>query len=197
MARVSPPPPVGGPEQAADRIVAAIVAVGVPAPRILIDGRAGAGKTTVAALVSERIGATTVHLDDIYPGWEGLAAASAHVGEHVLDPEHPRWRRWDWAAGEPAEWHEIPRAAPIVVEGCGALSRSSAARADLRVYVHAPAGARFSRAIARDGEVFRVNWERWARQEEEFDAQQRPAELADLLVDGISWRVAVRGKITQ
>lgn len=44
---------------------------------VLIDGQSGAGKTTLAALLRDgwRGAVEVVALDDVYPGWDGLAAA--------------------------------------------------------------------------------------------------------------------------
>ena len=51
-------------------------------PVILIDGRAGSGKSYLAAELAERlykeleVAPRLVHMDDLYPGWEGLRAGS-------------------------------------------------------------------------------------------------------------------------
>lgn len=152
--------------------------------RVLVDGRSGSGKTEFArALVAAWPGAQLVRLDDIYPGWDGLQAASEHVARFVLSPE-PRWRRWDWHASEPAEWRLLDPARPIVVEGCGALSHRNRALADLGVWVDHADAERLERAMARDGVAYELYWERWAAQEAAFIARERPALLADLLVMG-------------
>ncbi|MEO8095730.1 MAG: hypothetical protein ABI632_12485, partial [Pseudolysinimonas sp.] len=44
-----------------------------PRPVVLIDGRSGAGKTTLARELAPLVGAQLVSLDDVYPGWDGLA----------------------------------------------------------------------------------------------------------------------------
>ena len=54
----------------------------VPTPVVLIDGRAGSGKSLFASKLAEnyfaenRQAARIVRLDDLYPGWEGLVAGS-------------------------------------------------------------------------------------------------------------------------
>ncbi len=122
--------------------------------------------------------AQLVRLDDIYPGWDGLEAGSRHVAEFVLS-ERPRWQRWDWTAGRPAEWHDLDPTRPIVVEGCGALSRVSRARADWGIWVELDDAARKQRALARDGDAYAPHWERWAAQELAFIARENPQALAD------------------
>lgn len=152
--------------------------------RVLVDGRSGSGKSSLASeLVALTPGAQLVRLDDIYPGWDGLKAASDHVVDVVLT-DRPRWQRWDWVLGEPAEWHELDASRPIVIEGCGALSRRAAERATLRIWVELDDTQRKARALARDGETYAPHWDRWAAQEEAFIAAENPRALADLVIEG-------------
>ena len=158
----------------------------MPADRILIDGRSGSGKTELAALIAARWpDVQLVRLDDVYPGWDGLEAASRHVAESVLGAQ-PRWRRWDWAADAPAEWHDLHPNRPIVVEGCGALSRANRRLANLGVWVELDDVRRKERALARDGALYEPHWDRWAAQEDAFLQRERSPELADVAVDGSS-----------
>ncbi|WP_254790879.1 AAA family ATPase [Curtobacterium sp. MCBA15_016] len=148
---------------------------------VLVDGRSGTGKTTLGDSLAERLGAQVVHLDDVYPGWDGLQAAAEAVVTDVLG-ERSGYRRWDWATSCPAEWAAVDPGQPIVVEGCGALSRDSAPLASLRVWLEADDDTRWERAIGRDGESFAREWDRWAAQEAAFIAAERPAELADVVL---------------
>lgn len=148
---------------------------------VLIDGRSGTGKTTLGAQVAEQLGAQLVHLDNLYPGWDGLRAAADAVVTDVLGAPSG-YRRWDWVADAPADWASVDPDLPIVVEGCGALSRASAPLASLRVWLEADDAVRWDRAIGRDGEVFAREWDRWAAQEQAFIAAEDPAALADVVV---------------
>jgi uridine kinase len=152
-----------------------------PRPIVLIDGRSGSGKTELGAILAPAIGATLIRLDDMYPGWGGLAQGSAMVASELLD--HNRWRRWDWGAGRPAEWHRVDPAAPLVIEGCGALSQTNRGRATFAVWVEADDAVRRRRALARDGAAYEPYWESWAAQEAEFIDREHPRELADLIVE--------------
>lgn len=168
--------------------IAARAAASGTRPVVLIDGRSGAGKSTLAAGLAPLLGAQLVSLDDLYPGWGGLAAGSVAVHEMVLrDPgsaaEGPGWTRWDWAAGRAAEWHPVDPDAPIVVEGCGALSRANRARATFGIWIEVPAAERRRRALEREPD-FAPHWADWARQEHEFAAREHPRELADLVLRG-------------
>ncbi|HAM27098.1 MAG TPA: hypothetical protein DCP11_10490 [Microbacteriaceae bacterium] len=151
-------------------------------PVVLIDGGSGSGKTTLAAALAPALGAQLVRLDDIYPGWDGLEAASEHVREFVLSAV-PRWRRWDWASQAAAEWHSVDQARPLVIEGSGSLSRANRALATCGIWVELDEPTRKARALERDGELYAPFWDRWAAQEQRFAARERPREFADLVLD--------------
>lgn len=152
-----------------------------PRPVVLVDGRSGAGKTSLARLLAPRLGAQLVSLDDVYPGWGGLAIGSAAV-PRMLAAVDPGWRRWDWAAERAGEWHPIDPELPLVVEGCGALSRASRPLASLALWLDLDPDERRRRALARDGDAYAPHWERWAAQEDAHLAAENPRGLADLLL---------------
>lgn len=146
---------------------------------LVIDGRSGSGKTELAALISEGRSVDVVHLDDVYPGWSGLAAASAQVPGII---QSRRWQRYDWATRSLAEWHELTHP-DLIIEGCGALSRASRELCDLALWVEHPADARRLRALRREPD-FAAHWDAWAQQEDEHIARENPRALADAIVDG-------------
>jgi hypothetical protein len=151
---------------------------------VLIDGGSGAGKTSLGLRLAPALGAQLVSLDDIYPGWDGLEAGSAAVATDLLRERDPGWRAWDWRTARPGPWHPLDPTRPLVVEGCGALSRAARARATLGVWVELDAAERRRRALARDGDAYAPHWDRWARQEEAFGAREHPRDLADVLWAG-------------
>ena len=175
---------------AVESIRSAIVAVAASNPVVVIDGRSGAGKSSLAARLARawplHTPAQLLALDSIYPGWEGLARGAAAAYEQVLVP-HGRdaigiWRRWDWELSEEAEAHAVSPALGLILEGCGALTPASAAVADVTVWVDGPPQSRRRRALERDGEVFRAHWDLWAAQEEAHIDAHAPQELASIVV---------------
>jgi uridine kinase len=154
----------------------------LPRAIVLIDGGSGSGKTEFAERLAPRLGAELVRLDDFYPGWDGLEAASRMVRTDVI--ERARWQRWDWQTGMPAEWHRIDESRALVVEGCGALSACNRAVANYGIWVELDEPTRKTRALARDGVAFEPYWDRWAAQEREFFARERPDLLADVILAG-------------
>lgn len=149
---------------------------------VLVDGRSGSGKSTLGRALATELDAQLVRLDDFYTGWGGLQSGSDMVVADVLRAEDAGWRRWDWQADAPAEWHPLDASRGLVIEGCGALSRRSSALATLRIWVELDPVTRRERALARDGVVYEEYWDRWAEQERRFIERERPQELADIIL---------------
>jgi hypothetical protein len=160
------------------------------APVILIDGRSGAGKTTVAAMVCQEwegsLPPQRVALDDLYPGWSGLDAGARMAAMRVIRPHAHRrwgsWRRWDWNRSRYAESHAVDPRRPLVVEGTGVLTAATDGCWDVAVWLDSPTPARRARALTRDGDRFAPHWEAWARQEDEHIARHNPAARASLIL---------------
>ncbi len=153
---------------------------------VAVDGRSGSGKTLLGTAVAEALGCPVVHLDEIYPGWDGLEAGVALATTHVLEPlargEQAAYPRWDWMRSRPGRTIAVEAAPHLVLEGCGALVPPAAAFAAVRVWVDAPTEVRKERALSRDGETYAPHWERWAAQEDAVYAAARPWESADLVL---------------
>ncbi|HYN67497.1 MAG TPA: hypothetical protein VES93_11465 [Ornithinibacter sp.] len=153
---------------------------------VAVDGRSGSGKTLLGTAVAQQLGCPVVHLDEIYPGWDGLEAGVALVTGHVLEPlargERAAYPRWDWMRSRPGRTIPVDAASHLVLEGCGALVPPAAAFATVRVWVDAPTEVRKERALSRDGETYAPHWERWAAQEDAVYAAARPWACADLVL---------------
>jgi energy-coupling factor transporter ATP-binding protein EcfA2 len=172
-------------------VLAELGTIDRPDALVLIDGRSGSGKSTLARMLRDAWpgggGVDLLAMDDIYPGWDGLAAASAHLFSGILAPraagEAGRWRRWDWDRSGPADEQVLLPGRPLIVEGAGALTAATAALADLTVWLDAPSELRRERALARDGETYAPHWSRWAAQEDRHIALHRPETRADRVYD--------------
>lgn len=184
--RSSSDPVAAALEAAAASLSIAVTAVAAANPVVLIDGRSGAGKTSLArALVARwplRGRVQLVALDSLYPGWDGLDDGVDLAREQVLRP-HARglvgvWERWDWEAEAPAEAHAVDPSLPLIVEGSGLLTPGTARLGDVRVWLESPSQSRRTRALDRDGETYRPHWDQWARQEDAHVTRDDPADLA-------------------
>ncbi|MEO6941988.1 MAG: ATP-binding protein [Terrimesophilobacter sp.] len=152
---------------------------------VLVDGRSGSGKTELAReMVLQKPELQLVRMDDLYPGWLGLEAGSQHVHDFVLTATVRRWQRWDWADNRAAEWHVLDPTRPILVEGCGALSRANRALAAYAVWVELDVLTRRARVQERDGDTWDDHWDEWAAQEDAFIARENPQNLADSVISG-------------
>ena len=134
-------------------------------PVVTIDGYSGSGKSTLAAALARLVnGWQVLHLDDWYPGWDGLAAGTDIARRIATDLRGGRassYEAWDWEAGETGATIRVPLA-PTIIEGCGAIE----AEADLAIWIADPGeDERRSRALARDGQTYAPHWRRWAEQD--------------------------------
>lgn len=158
---------------------------------VAIDGPSGAGKTTLARAVQLALEATgpvaVVHMDHLYPGWDGLAGAPELLTTQVLEPlsrgERAAYRLWSWVRDAWGGTREVPPCRFLVVEGCGSSVRPAGSYAAVSVFVDADVEVRRRRGIDRDGESYRPHWQRWADQETALFAADATRERADLVLD--------------
>ena len=134
-------------------------------PVVTIDGYSGSGKSTLAAALARLVSDWQVlHLDDWYPGWDGLAAGADIARRIAADLRGGRassYEAWDWENGTTGAMTRVPLA-PTIIEGCGAIE----AVADLAVWIADPGeDERRHRALARDGQIYVPHWQRWADQD--------------------------------
>lgn len=158
---------------------------------VAIDGRSGAGKTTLAQGVAADLTSygtvEVVHMDRLYPGWDGLAESSRILATHILEPISragpAAYDCWDWEAGG---WGETVTVEPtdfLVVEGSGSSVGPARSHAAVSVFLDADEELRRRRGLGRDGEAYRPHWHRWSRQEEAVFAADDTKARADLVID--------------
>jgi uridine kinase len=154
---------------------------------IAIDGRSGAGKTSLAAELRAELGAPVVSLEDLYGGWDGLERGVDLLVSAVLEPLSAglaaRVPRYDWVTETwRAPWVLEPPEV-LIVEGVGAGAKRAAAHEHLLIWMEAPDSVRKNRALDRDGETFAPYWEQWAAQEDAMLASEHTRDRADLVID--------------
>jgi len=155
---------------------------------VAVDGPGGAGKTFFAARLAAALGNVPVVPTDDFatgqPGDEWFPRLRAEVVEPLLRDAVGRYRRYDWTAKRLAEWHEVPPAPAVVIEGVTSARREMADVLAFAVYVEAPRAVRLERGLARDGEEARPRWERWMAEEDAHFSADGTRARCDLVVDG-------------
>jgi uridine kinase len=155
---------------------------------IAVDGPSGSGKTWLAGQLATPLGAPVIHMDDLYPGWDGLDRAAGLLADWVIEPlsrgEPARWRRFDWDSMSYAEWHTTDPAGVVLLEGCGSVRAALAAAYAARIWVDAPAAARQRRLRARPDFVsYEPYAQRWAELEDRLYRTEQTRRHCDVIVE--------------
>ena len=159
-------------------------------PIILIDGRAGSGKSTFAESLQQQLfrdgesAPRVIHMDNIFEGWDGLALGSDYMVRFILQPlarrETASWQDWSWVKNQRSSWREFSGGTPLIVEGCGSLTERSKEHADICIWLEASEETRRERWIQRERHLEKFDF--WAAQELDFYAREKSQSLADLVV---------------
>jgi uridine kinase len=159
-------------------------------PIVLIDGRAGSGKSTFAESLQQQLfrdgesAPRVIHMDNIFEGWEGLALGSDYMVRFILQPlarrETASWQDWSWVKNQRSSWREFSGGTPLIVEGCGSLTERSKEHADIAIWLEASEEVRRERWIQRERHLEKFDF--WAAQELDFYAREKSQSLADLVI---------------
>ena len=155
---------------------------------IAVDGRSGSGKTRLAGQLATPIGAPVIHLEDLYPGWDGLAGTAEVLAGWVTGPlgrgQPARWRRFDWDAMSYAEWHTTGPADVIILEGCGSVRSGLAAAYAARIWVEAPAVTRQRRLRDRpDWAAYQPHARQWAMAEDRLYRAEQTRRCCEFIIE--------------
>ncbi|MFC5679395.1 4-amino-4-deoxy-L-arabinose transferase [Aeromicrobium endophyticum] len=152
---------------------------------VAVDGPSGAGKTGFAGGLADATGADVLHLEDLYPGWHGLALTPPVVADvlaSVAVGDTGSARRWDWQRGVAGAELRVRPSRLLVLDGVGSGASVLRPFLSLLIWVEAPADVRKQRALARDGDTYAPYWDVWAAQEAEHFAAEQTRHHADLVV---------------
>jgi uridine kinase len=159
-------------------------------PIVLIDGRAGSGKSTFAESLQQQLfrdgesAPRVIHMDNIFEGWDGLALGSDYMVRFILQPlarqETAYWQDWSWVKNHRSSWREFSGGTPLIVEGCGSVTERSKEHADISIWLEASEETRRERWIQRERHLEKFDF--WAAQELDFYAREKSQSLADLVI---------------
>lgn len=181
----------------AEEILAHGPAAGPRPVLVAVDGRSGAGKSSVAErLAAEVPGSAVVRTDDI-AWWESAFAWDHLLAASVLVPlrqggavsyRPPAWQ----ARGRPGSI-DVPAGTPLVIiEGVGSSRVGLRSLLDAAIWVQADDSEANRRGIARDArtpehagvQAASAFWWEWLAQERPFLATDRPWDRADIILCG-------------
>lgn len=164
---------------------------------IALDGRAAAGKSTAAEMLSDILGGSVVHMDDFFlppelRSVERFAEPGGNVhyerfSEEVLPHLHSTapfvYRIFDCGKMAIGGERQVCASAYRIVEGAYSLHPAFGDYADLKVFFDIEPDVQMQRILHRNGaqmaEMFR---ERWIPLEEAYYKANRTKENADLVV---------------
>lgn len=157
---------------------------------VAIDGRGGAGKSSLAAWLASQVHGTVIHVDDFgrpgepYDGWDWHRLRS-----QVLEPLRAdldcRYQRYDWTTDALGEWVDLRARGIVIVEGVTVLREALGDPWDLKVWVETPYDLRLERGVERDGESERETWTTWwMPQEDTYVERESPMTRADIILPG-------------
>ena len=157
---------------------------------IVIDGRAGAGKTTLANEIVNRCGVgEIIHCDDLYNGWNDALTPTfeRHVREWVTQPlmngEMPTYQKYDWEREEFQSAIKVPSTSLIILEGVGAALPFVTDLADLAIWIDIPEEVGLNRVLQRDGEVIHREMLQWMAQQRDFFAEHHNRTNCSIHID--------------
>lgn len=160
---------------------------------ISIDGPAGAGKTTLAARISSSWkygGVYTIHMDDIYDGWENALTATLTrtLENQILKPLHlgkrASIRKFDWLTSSFGDFYELPEASIYLLEGVGSAQKVSRKYLDQIIWIDIEQEVGLQRVLRRDGDYLENEMRIWQQRERSHFELENTRDCATFRFDG-------------
>jgi uridine kinase len=157
-------------------------------PIIAIDGPAGAGKTTLAehltASLSLKYKCTTLHMDNLYNGW------NAPFDRHLVDAlkvacsSHQKSEKFslsffNWSKSEYEAATEIPQSQLLILEGVGASQAVIRPYLTASIWIDIDPALGLERVLHRDGDSISADMERWLTTQEQHFLENKSQMSAD------------------
>ncbi len=142
---------------------------------IAIDGRAGAGKTTLASTLFENLSrkqsVAVIHMDDLYAGWNGAlgqaltrtleSIVNAHLSKSIIEIDIFNWATMSFDSIQKIEPVDV-----LILEGVGA-GQEIVRNAGATVYwLDIDPEIGIARVLLRDGNHIAQAMKQWAIEQE-------------------------------
>lgn len=160
-------------------------------PIIAIDGPAGAGKTTLAehlsAALSLKYKCTTIHMDDLYNGWDSpfdhhftnalTTACTSHQNSKKYALSH-----YNWSKGEYGAAVEAPQSELLILEGVGASHELIRPFLTASIWIDIEPSQGLERVLKRDGEAIAAEMQSWLTQQDQLFSDNQSMITADFVL---------------
>jgi uridine kinase len=155
---------------------------------VAVDGRGGAGKTSLADRLASELAAPVIHTDD-FASWENPTDWWPDLIAEALQPlaagKPARFRPTTWGDTE-RELVEIEPSDFVILEGVTASREAFRPYLAFSIWIETPRELRLRRGLERDGEQALPLWQAWMDAEDRYVERERPAERADCVLRGDS-----------
>lgn len=157
---------------------------------ISIDGRAGAGKSTLAKRISEEFSdCEIIHMDDLYRGWlltlgSSLTRELISIVEQLSEGGNITYSKFDWKKMEIGETISFSPPKILVIEGVGSGQSAISAVVDIKVWIDIDIQTGFKRVIERDGLGIKKEMESFLLDQEAHFTAEQTQERSDFQIAG-------------
>ena len=164
-----------------------------------VDGRAGAGKSSLcAAIANLDPSLAVVHTDEFYVPLELRRAPDDEYGrqidwrrglEDVVTPlfegRPAHFQGFDWETQGPKDWRDVRPSGLVLLDGTYSTREELAPFLSLAVWLEVPRDLGLQRGIERDGPESEEWWmSDWVEDEDRYVLLEDPAQRADVVIDG-------------
>ncbi len=161
---------------------------------LAIDGRAGAGKTTLAnnllLALSVTYPVSLIHMDEMYEGWDCALGESltGRLSNLLGDLSHGvahQLPTYDWSAKAFNSYREIPPTHILILEGVGSAQRIVREFATATIWLDIDSETGLARVLERDGKVSEPFMSQWQVDEDTHHRREKTRENADFVLSTV------------
>jgi uridine kinase len=160
-----------------------------PVKIVAIDGRGGAGKSTLAEGLAKELNAEILHTDD-FASWEDTMGWWPLFIKEVIEPIKAgakilSYKRSSWAPDHHPEPVKDQPVTPIMIlEGVRSSRKELRPYITYTIWVETPKELCLKRGLERDGQDKLEQWQKWFTEEDKYIARDNPRAHADIEISG-------------
>ena len=154
---------------------------------ILIDGPAGAGKSTLSLKLQAELNCEIIHLDSIYNGWDDALGPSltkllSDLVEDFINGEKFELPIFNWKENRYDSVKIIKPADFLIIEGVGAGQSAIRGFASKLYWVEVDDEVGIKRVLERDGYEIAEHMKRFKESEAKHFEAERTRDFADFII---------------